>query len=68
MSICDFAKCTTAHQEGGSAISTDRSDQREDQKRTSLTTVYVDSNTSVLLQTAVGKISSVNQPHTGLTM
>ena len=54
VSICDFAKCTTAHQEGGSAISADISDRREDQKRTSLTTVYVDSNTSVLLQTAVG--------------
>ena len=30
--------------------------------------MYVDSNTSVLLQTAVGEVSSVNQPHTGLNM
>ena len=66
--ICEFAKSTTAHQEGGSATSADRSDRREDQDRTSLTTVYVDSNTSVLLQTAVGEVSSVNQPHIGLTM
>ena len=68
VSICDFVKSTTAHQEGGSAISADRSDRREDQERKSLTTVYVDSNTSVLLQTAVGEVSSVNQPHTGLTV
>ena len=39
-----------------------------DKERTSLTTVYVDSNTFVLLQTAVGEVSSVNHPHTGLTM
>ena len=68
VSICDFAKSTTAHQEGGSAISADRSDRREDQERKSLTTVYVDSNTSVLLQTAVGEVSSVNQPLIGLTV
>ena len=46
VSTCDFAKGTTAHQEGGSAISADRSDRREDHERTSLTTVYVDSNTN----------------------
>ena len=34
----------------------------------SLTTVYVDSNTSALLQTAVGEVSSVNQPYTCLAM
>ena len=68
MSICDVAKCTTALQDGGSAISADISDRREDQERTSLTTVYVDSNSSFLLQTAVGEVSSVNQPHIGLTV
>ena len=68
VSICDIAKCTTAHQEGGSAISADRSDRREDQERTSLTTVYADTNTSVLWQTAVGEVSSVNQPHCGLAV
>ena len=55
MSICNKAKCTTARQEGV-------------QERKSLTTVYVNSNTSVLLQTAIGKVSSVNQLHTGRTM
>lgn len=68
MSICDIANRTTSHLEGGSALSSDTSDRREDQDRTPLTTVYVDSNTSVLLQTAVGEVSSVNQPHTGLNM
>ena len=68
MSICDIANRTTSHLEGGSALSADTSDRGEDQDRTSLTTVYVDSNTSVLLQTAVGEVSSVNQPHTGLNM
>ncbi|KAK2553209.1 hypothetical protein P5673_025406 [Acropora cervicornis] len=53
MSICDITKCSTAQQEGGSAISADISDRREDQERTSLATVYIDSNTSVLLQTAI---------------
>lgn len=57
MSICDIIKCSTARQEGGSAISADISDRREDQDRTSLATVYIDSNTSVLLQTAIGEIS-----------
>jgi len=57
MSICDITKCSTAQQEGGSAISADISDRREDQERTSLATVYIDSNTSVLLQTAIGEIS-----------
>ena len=55
MSICNNAKCTTARQEGV-------------QERKSLTTVYVNSNTSVPLQTAIGEVSSVNQLHTGLTM
>ena len=55
VSICNNAKCTTARQEGV-------------QERKSLTTVYVNSNTSVLLQTAIGEVSSVNQLHTGLTM
>ena len=55
MSICNNVKCTTARQEGV-------------QERKSLTTVYVNSNTSVLLQTAIGEVSSVNQLHTGLTM
>ena len=68
VSICGNAKRTTARQEGGSAISTEVSDRRQDQERKSLTTVYVDSNTSVLLQTAIGEVSSVNQPHTSLTM
>ena len=68
VSICGIAKCTTARQEGGSAISTEVSGRREVQERKSLTTVYVDSNTSVLLQTAIGEVSSVNQLHTGLTM
>ena len=68
VSICGNAKCTTSRQEGGSAISTEVSDRRQDQERKSLTTVYVDSNTSVLLQTAIGEVSSVNQPHIGLTM
>lgn len=68
MSICDIANRATSHLEGGGALSSDTSDRREDQDRTPLTTVYVDSNTSVLLQTAVGEVSSVNQPHTGLNM
>ena len=68
VSISGNAKCTTARQEGGSAISTEVSDRRQDQERKSLTTVYVDSNTSVLLQTAIGEVSSVNQPHAGLTI
>ena len=67
MSICGNAKCTTARQEGGSVISTEVSGRREVQERKSLTTVYVDSK-SVLLQTAIGEVSSVNQRHTGLTM
>ena len=60
MSICGNAKCTTARQEGGSAILTEVSGRREVQERNSLTTVYVDSNTSLLLQTAIGEVSSVN--------
>jgi len=37
------------------------------EERTSLTE-YVDSNTSVMLQTAASEVSRVNQPHTALTM
>ena len=66
MSICHIAKCRTVHKEGGSAISAEISDRREDQKRTFLLTVYVDSNTFILLQTAVGEVSSEYQPHTDL--
>ena len=61
VSICGNAKCTKC-------TSTEVSDRRQDQERKSLTTVYVDSNTSVLLQTAIGEVSSINQPHTGLTI
>ena len=68
MSICCNAKCITARQEGGSTILTAVSGRREVQERKSLTTVYVDSNSSVLLQTVIGEVSSVNQLHTGLTM
>ena len=49
-------------------MSTEVSGRREVQKRKSLTTVYVDSNTSVLLQTAIGEVSSINHHHTGLTL
>ena len=49
-------------------MSTEVSGRREVQERRSLTAVYVDSNTSALLQTGIGEMSSVNQHHTGLTL
>ena len=58
----------TAHQYEESATSTEVFDRREDQERKSSTAVYVDSNTSFLLQTAVGVVSSVYHPHAGFTV
>ena len=60
VSICDNVNCITSLERVSHRL--------EDQERKSLTTIYVNSNTSVLLQTAVGVVFSVSQPHTALTM
>ena len=60
--------CTSEIQSRGrSVVSSDGGERRSNENKTS-TTVYVDSNTSILLQTAIAQVSRVHQLHPVVNM
>ncbi|XP_044184810.1 uncharacterized protein LOC122964955 [Acropora millepora] len=61
MSICENAN------RGSSVVVSDRGERRSNENKSS-TTVYVDSNTSILLQTAIAPVSVVHQWHPVVNM
>ena len=71
MSICENANRGSGTSEiqsrGSSVVSSDRGERRSNENKTS-TTVYVDSNTSILLQTAIAQVSRVHQLHPVVNM
>ena len=71
MSICKNANRGSGTSEiqsrGSSVESSDGGERRSNESKTS-TTVYVDSNTSILLQTAIAQVSRVHQLHPVVNM
>ena len=73
MSICENANrgCGTSEiqSRGSSVVSSDGGERRSNENKTSTTVyMYVDSNTSILLQTAVAQVSRVHQLHPVVNM
>ena len=66
MSICENANrdsgAPRSNPQGSSVVAPDREERR------SYTTVYVDSNKSILLQTAIASVSMVQQLHSVVNM
>ena len=71
MSICENANRGSGNSEiqsrGSSVVSSDGGERRSNENKTS-TTVYVDSNSSILLQTAIAQVSRVHQLHPVVNM
>ena len=71
MSICNNANRGSGTSEiqsrGSSVVSSGEGERRSNENKTS-TTVYVDSNTSILLQTAIAQVSRVHQLHPVVNM
>ena len=71
MSICENANRGNGTSEiqsrGSSVVVSDRRERRSNENKSS-TTVYVDSNTSILLQTAIAPVSVVHQWHPVVNM
>ena len=71
MSICENANRGNGTSEiqsrGSSVVVSDRGERRSNENKSS-TTVYVDSNTSILLQTAIAPVSVVHQCHPVVNM
>ena len=71
MSICENANRGSGTSEiqsrGSSVVSSDGGERRSNENKTS-TTVYVDSNTSFLLQTVIAQVSRVHQLHPAVNM
>ena len=71
MSICENANRGSGTSEiqprGSSVVSSDGGERRSNENKTS-TTVYVDSNTSILLQTVIAQVSRVHQLHPVVNM
>ena len=71
MSICENASHgsgTSEIQSQGSNVVASDGDERRSNENKSSTTVYVDSNSSVLLQTAIAHVSRVHQLHPVVNM
>ena len=71
MSICENANCSSGTSEiqsrGSSVVESDGGERISNENKSS-TTVYVDSNTSILLQTAIAQVSRVHQLHPVVNM
>jgi len=71
MSICENANRGSGTSEiqsrGSSVVASDGGERRFNENKSS-TTVYVDSNTSILLQTATTQVSRVHQLHPVVNM